>query len=153
MVSTGFGMVSMTFGYVRSSFKIQNFKILWRISSIGLLRCRNKRPINGLVRFVMTMKFSLNVMSAISNCNSTVSMGASNCPLVTIIWKSGGRPSYNIVCGATNRISRKSSLGIALGKEPVSVSLSIFNSRNPLENIAYCAYVLMVSLLIAGETL
>ena len=73
-----------------------------------LLRCRNKRPIKGLVRFVITMNFSLNVMSPTSNCNSTVAIGASNCPLATIIWNSGGGPSFNIVCGASNRILRKS---------------------------------------------
>ena len=68
-----------------------------------LLRCRNKRPIKGLVRFVMTMNFSLNVMSTTSNCNSTVAIGASNCPLATIFGNSGGGPSFNIVRGASNR--------------------------------------------------
>ena len=54
-----------------------------------LLCCRTKRPIKGLVRFIMTMNFSLNVMSPTSNCISTVAIGASNCPLATIVWVSG----------------------------------------------------------------
>ena len=98
-----------------------------------LLRCKNKRPIKGLVRFVMTLDFSLNVMSPTSNCNSTVAIGASNRPLATLIWNSGGGPSFNIVCGASNRILRKSASGMAPDKAPVSMSPSTFNSRNPLE--------------------
>ena len=78
------------------------------MSSMVLLRCRNKRPIKGLVRFVMTMKFFMNVMSPTSNCNSTVAIGAHNCPLASIIWNSGGGPSFYIVCGASNRILRTS---------------------------------------------
>ena len=76
----------------------------------------------------MTMNFSLNVMSPTSNCNSTVAIGASNCPLATIICNSGGGPSFIIVCGASNRILRKSASGMALDKAPVSMSPSIFNS-------------------------
>ena len=82
----------------------------------------------GLVRFVMTMNFSLNVMSPTSNCNSTVAIGAYNCPLSTIFWNSGGGPSFNIVCGASNRTLRRSASGMALDKAPVSMSPSIFNS-------------------------
>ena len=93
-----------------------------------LFCCRNKRLIKGLVRFVITMNFSLNVMSPTSNCNSIVAIGASNCLLATIIWNSGGLPSINIVCGASNRILRKSASGMALEKAPVSMSPSIFNS-------------------------
>ena len=92
-----------------------------------LLSCRNKRPIKGLVMFVKTIKFSLNVMSPTSNCNSTVAIGASNCPLATINWKSVGGPSCNIVCGASNRILRKSVSGMVLDKAPVSMSPSMFN--------------------------
>ena len=118
-----------------------------------LLRCRNKRPIKGLVRLVMTMNFSLNVMSPTSNCNSTVAMGASNCALATITWNSGGGPSFSIVCGASNRISLKSASGMALDKAPVSMRPSVFNSRNPLGNKAFFVYFLMANLLRAGETL
>ena len=45
----------------------------------------------------MTMNFSLNVMSPTSNCNSTVSIGASKRPLATIIWKSGGG-LHSVLC-------------------------------------------------------
>ena len=83
-----------------------------------LLRRRNRRPIKGLVTFVITMNFSLNVMSPTSSCNSTVAIGASNCPMATIIWNSGGGPSFNIVCGASNRILRKSASGMAPDKHP-----------------------------------
>ena len=133
MVSTGFSIDSMTFGYVRSSFFncIENkgkFNIPRRISTMVLLRCRNRRPIKGLVTFLMTMNFSLKVMSPTSNCTSTVAKGASNCPLATIIWNSGGWPSFNIVYGASNRILRKWASGSALDKAPVSISPSRFNS-------------------------
>ena len=136
IVTTGFSMGSMTFGYVRSSFfncikKNGKFRIPWHISSLVLMRCRNKRPIKGLVRFVMTMNFSLfslKVMSPTSNCNSTVGIGASNSLLATIIWNSGGGPSFKIVCGANNRILRKLATGMAIDKAPVSMSPSMFNS-------------------------
>ena len=118
-----------------------------------LLRCRNKRPIKGLVRLVITMNFSLNVMSPTSNCNSTVGIGASNCPLATIIWNSGGGSSFNIVCRASNQILRKSASGMALDKAPVSMSPSCLTPRNPLENKAFFAYFLMANLLRAGDTL
>ena len=89
-----------------------------------LLRCRNKRSIKGLVRFVMTINFSLNKMSPTWNCISTVAIGASNCPLATIIWNSGGGPSFYFVCGASNLILRKSASGMA----PVPMSPSMFIS-------------------------
>ena len=75
----------------------------------------------------MTMNFSLNVMSPTSKCNSTVAVGASNCPLATEIWNSIGGPSFNFVYGASNRILRKSAPGMALDKAPVSMSPSMFN--------------------------
>ena len=81
-----------------------------------------------LVRFVMTMKFSLNVMSPTSNCNYTVAIGASNCPLASMIWNSGGGPQFNIECGAGNRILRNSASGMALEKASISMSPSMFNS-------------------------
>ena len=93
-----------------------------------LLRCRIKRPIKGFVRFVMTMNFSLNVTSPTSICNSTVAIGASNCPLAIIICNTGGRPSFIIVCGASNRILRKSASGTALDKAPESLSPSEIES-------------------------
>ena len=67
-------------------------------------------------------------MSPTSKCNSTVAIGAYNCPLAIIIWNSGGGPSFNIVCGASNRILRTSVSGMALDKSPVSISPSMFNS-------------------------
>ena len=153
LVSTGFSMGSMTFGYDRSSFfncieKKEKSKIHWRISSMELLRCRNKRPTKGLVRFVKTMNFSPNVMSPTSNCNSTVEKSAFYCPLATINWNSGGGPSFIIVCGASNWILRRSASGMALDKPTVFMSQWILNSpksigylwasgyltpRNPLE--------------------
>ena len=78
------------------------------------MRCRNKRPIKGLVRFVMTMHFSLNVMSMASNCIFTVAIGASSSPLAIINWNSGGGFSFNSVCGASNRSLRKSASGMTL---------------------------------------
>ena len=74
----------------------------------------------------MTMIFSLNVMSATSNCNSTVAIGASNCPLTTIIWNSVEAPSFKIVCGASNRILRQSASAKALDKSPKSMRSSKF---------------------------
>ena len=71
-----------------------------------LLRCKNKRPIKGIVRLVMTVIFSLIVMSPTSNYRSTVAIGASSCPLATILWNSGRGPSFGSVCGASNRILR-----------------------------------------------
>ena len=76
----------------------------------------------------MTMNFSLNLMSPTSNCNSTVAIGTSNCPLATLIWNSGGELSFNIVCRASNRILRKLASGMAPDKAPVSMSPSILNS-------------------------
>ena len=85
-----------------------------------------------LVRFVMTMNFSLNVMSPTPNCNSTVAIGASICPLATILWNSSGGPSFNIVCGASSRSLRKSASRTALDKASVSMSPSIIKSPNSL---------------------
>ena len=104
------------------------FKIPGRISSMALWRCRNERPIKGLVRFVMTTSFSLNVISLTSNCNFTVAISASNCPLATILWNSGGGPSFNFVFAASNRIFGMSASGMTLQKASVSMSTSIFNS-------------------------
>ena len=87
-----------------------------------------------------------------SFCNSTVAIGASNCPLATTIWNSSGRPSFNIVCGASNRFFQKSASGMAPIKAPASMSPSYSSPRNPLENIASNAYFFTVSLLIVGET-
>ena len=101
----------------------------------------------------MTMNFSLNVMSLTENCNSTVAIGASDSPLATIIWNSGGGPSFNIVCGAINRFSRKSASGMALDKAPVSLSRQYLAPGNPLENKAFHANFLMANLLRAGEVL
>ena len=70
----------------------------------------------------MTMNFFLNVVSQTSNCNSTVAIGASNCPLATKIWNSGAGPSFNVVCGTSNRTLRESASGMALEKAPVSMS-------------------------------
>ena len=51
----------------------------------------------------MTMKFPLKVMSPTSTCNFTVAISACNCPLATIIWISGGGPSFKILGGASKR--------------------------------------------------
>ena len=128
------------------------FKIPWRISSFVLLRCRIGRPMKELVRFVMTIIFSLNVMSPTWNCDSTVTIGVPNCPLATIIWNSGGGPSFNTVCVANNRTFRRSASGMAPDKTPVSMSPSMFNSPNSIRNKAFCVSFLMANLLIAGET-
>ena len=103
------------------------FRIQGRISNIVLLRCRNKRPIKGLVRSVMTMKFSVNVMSPTSSCTSTVAIGASNFPFATINWNSSGDPSFNIAFGASNRILRKLASRMALDKASISMGPSMFN--------------------------
>ena len=93
-----------------------------------MLRCRNKRPIEEHVRFVLTMKFSLNVMSPTSDCICTVAIGASHCPLATIIWNSGGRLSIINVCEASNHIFRESASGMEHEKDPVPMSPLIYNS-------------------------
>ena len=67
-----------------------------------------------------------------SKCNFTVAIGASNCPLATIIWNSGGGPSFSIVCGASSQILCKSASGMALDKAPVSMSPSMFNSTKSI---------------------
>ena len=95
IVFTRLSMGSVTFEYVRSPFfncseKKGKLTILWSILSIVLLLCRNRRPIKGLVCFVLTMNFSLMVMSPTSNWKSTIAIGTSVCPLATIIWNAGG---------------------------------------------------------------
>ena len=72
------------------------------MSCIVLLPFGTIRPIKGLVRFLLTKFFSLNVMSPTSNRNSTVAIVASYCTLETIIWNSGGGLSSHIICGASN---------------------------------------------------
>ena len=106
-VFTVFSMGSILFGYVRSSFfncfgKNGKFRIPCCMLSFVLLRCRNRRPIKGFLRVVMTTIFSLNQMSPNSNCISNVPIGASNCPLAIIIRNSGGEPLPIIVCAASN---------------------------------------------------
>ena len=118
-----------------------------------LLRCRKKRPIKGLVRFVMTINFSLNVILPTSFCNSTVAIPASNCPLATIIWNSSCGPSFNFVLGASSRILRKSASGMVPDKAPVSMSPSKINSPKFNGKKAFFAYPLMAKSLRAGETL
>ena len=102
------------------------------MSSIALLRCRNGRPIKGLVTFVIAIKFSLKILSSSWNWKSTVAIGASNCPLAIINWKSTGGSSFDTVCGASNRILRKSAPGVAIDTAPVSMSPSMFNSPKPI---------------------
>ena len=102
-----------------------------------LLRCRNKRPFKGLVRFVLSMKYFLNVMSPTSNCNSTVAIAASNCPLATKNWNIGGGLSFTVVCGASNRILRKLAHGMALDKAPVSMIPSKFNSSESIGKYSF----------------
>ena len=102
------------------------------MSSIVLLHCGNKRPIKGLVRFFITVNFSLNVLSLTSNCKSTVVISAFNCPLATINCSSGRRPSFNVVYGASNQFLRKLASGMALDKLAVSMSPSILNSPKPI---------------------
>ena len=70
---------------------------------IEMFFCRKSNPNNGLVRLVMTMKLSLKKMSPTSNWSSIVVLGVSKCPFAANFWKSGGDPSFRIVCGANNR--------------------------------------------------
>ena len=98
------------------------------MSSIVLLRCSNRRPINGLVRFIMTTIFSRRLLSPTLNCNSTVAIGSSNCLLATKIWTSGAGLSFNTACGTIIRILRNLASGMALDKAPVSMRPSIFSS-------------------------
>ena len=86
------------------------------------------RPIKVFIRFLMTINFSLNVMSPTSHSNATVAIGASNCPLATINWNSDGGPSFKIVCGASDRFLRKSASRMAIDRVPVSMRRSIYNS-------------------------
>ena len=71
-----------------------------------------------------------------------------------MIWNPGGGPSSKIVfvCGPNNRVLRKSAFGMTFYKAPVSITLSMLNSRNPLENIALCVYFSMIDLLIVLQT-
>ena len=80
----------------------------------------------------MTTNFSLNSSSPTSNCNYTLAIGASNCPLRTIFWNSGGGPSFNNVYRASYRVLRKSAFGMAPDKALVSMSPPIFNSPTSL---------------------
>ena len=130
----------MTLEYVRFSFfscieKKGKFGIPCRILSFVLLRCWKTRPIKGLSGFVMTKIFPLKVKPPFSNCNSAVAKDDSNCLLAGKIWYSGGGPSSKIafVCGANNRVLRKSASGMAIDKTPVSISLSMLNARIPLK--------------------
>ena len=92
-----------------------------------LLRCLNKRPIKALVRFAMTMNFSLIVMSPTSNCNSTVAIGASNCPLATIIWNSGGGLHLKSYMERVIKFCVSRLPDWLLKKAPVSLSPSTLN--------------------------
>ena len=89
---------SMTLVYLWSAVfncmeKNGKFKIPCRMSNMVLFRCRNERPMSGLVSFSITMKISWKSMSPTSNLSSTVLYGFSSCPLATIIWKLGAGPS------------------------------------------------------------
>ena len=83
-----------------------------------LLRCRNRRRLNGIVGIVNTINFSLNVKSPTSNYNSTVAVGG-------LGWKCGngdasGKGGFtvhksNIVCRSASDTCQsviKSSLSI-----------------------------------------
>ena len=74
------------------------------------------------------MKSSLKVLSPTSNCNSTVAIGDFGCPLATIIWNSGARPSLSIVCRANNQILRQTASRMAFDIALVSMGPSLFNS-------------------------
>ena len=72
--------------------------------------------------------FPLEIISPTSTCNSTVAIGASNCPLANIIWNSGEGPSFIIGCGATLRIFRRLASGMVFDNAPASMSPSMVNS-------------------------
>ena len=72
-------------------------------------------------------------MSPTSNCNSTVTIGVSTCQLSTRFWTSGEGPSFNNVCGASNRLLRQSASGMALDKAAVLMSPSMFDSPKSVE--------------------
>ena len=85
----------------------------------------------------MTIDVCPNLLSPNLKGNSTVAMGASSCPLATIIWNSSGGPSFIIVCGASNGILRKSASGMALDNAILSMTRRYLIPRNPLENITF----------------
>ena len=70
----------------------------------------------------MAINFSLKIMLTTSTCNFSVAIGASKFPFAIIFSKSGGGPSFNIVCGASNRVLHK------WASHPVSMRPSMFNS-------------------------
>ena len=142
IISTGFSIGSNKLGSVWSPFfnlhkKNGKFKIPRRISSIVLVFCRNRRPIKGLVRFVVPIDFSLNVMPPILNCNSTVAKGAFKCPLATVFWYSGRRPWFSILCRACNWICVNRFPEWHLRKHSCLWTLRCLTLRNPLENITF----------------
>ena len=69
-----------------------------------MLHCKIKRTMNGLVRLVMIIPFSLEGMSLNSLCNFTVDLGDFNCLMVTVVENSGGWSSFVLVCCVNNRI-------------------------------------------------
>ena len=89
IVSTGFSMGSFTFVNIGPScFNCSGrgkFRVPWCKSSIVMLRCRNKRPIKELVRFVKTINFSGNVVSMTSICISLLQL-----VLLIVHWKQFG---------------------------------------------------------------
>ena len=106
-----------------------------------MLRCRNKRPIKGLLRFVMTTNFSRDVVSTTSICISTVAIGASNFPFETVFRDYGRGPIFSNVCRASNRILCKLASGMALDKAPVSMTHRYLTPQNSLEKIAFCVFL------------
>ena len=100
----------------------------------------------------MAIKSSLKVMSTTSICNYTVALCASNSPLATLNWNSGGGTSFSFVCGASIRILRKMALWRCLTKYPGLWSPRCLAFWSPKESIDFCTHSPMVGLLIVGIT-
>ena len=131
----GLSRGSLSFGYeLLASFscieKDGKWGIPCLISNTVSLCCKIRNPFKGLVILTITMKCRTNVIAPTSNCNSVVGKGVSNCPLATMIWISGGWPSYRIFWGAICLAFSKSASEVVI----VSISPSIGTPRDPLEN-------------------
>ena len=100
----------------------------------------------------MSISFSLKVIISTSICISTVAVDASNCPLATIIWNSGGG-FHLVLCGANIRFLYKSTSRVALNKAPLSMRSSGKNSPNSLGKYSILRYFSMLGLLIVSDTL
>ena len=124
MGSGGFTDVQMSMFSVSELFR----KTKNCISTFVLFCLRAKSSINGVVRLVMTMNYSVRIKSAASSGHSIAEVGLCNCPLAAMTLISGGGFSLSIVYGAINGFFRKSASGIVPDTGPVPMWSSFVNT-------------------------